>query len=306
LLLTLALQALIGIAQVLKQAPLGLPGELALEVGRYGASIVEVNGARVLRAYGLTAHPNVLGGFLAVGLVLSLPLLQWRFLQPLWWLLWIGLLLSFSRTAWFATAQILPLAMAWLAWREPALRRPLATAGLGLAVILLAGWGFWHGPITTRLDSLITLQPGSPGGAEPLAWTEQRSLQQRAELNAVALHLIASHSLSGVGAGNFPVAMAALRTQFPPDYVHSVPLLLAAEVGLTGSLLWVLPWIATLGIVIKAKRSLTAWPIVSICAAFMLAIISLFDLYPWATADGRLLAVTVLALVAVSRAGTSA
>ena len=66
-----ATQALIGIAQVLLQGPLGLPGELALEPTHSGAAIIAVPQRPWLRAYGMTFHPNVLGGFLAVGLVLG-------------------------------------------------------------------------------------------------------------------------------------------------------------------------------------------------------------------------------------------
>ncbi|HNE05202.1 MAG TPA: hypothetical protein PLT08_11825 [Anaerolineales bacterium] len=66
------IQAPIAIAQFVKQSSLGLQvlGEHTLDPLVLGTSIIPVNGERILRAYGLTDHPNIAGGCLTFALVL--------------------------------------------------------------------------------------------------------------------------------------------------------------------------------------------------------------------------------------------
>ena len=111
-------QALVGIMQVLQQHSIGWQslGELELDPAWSGVSIVWANGVRSLRAYGLSDHPNILGGCFAFGLIL---LATW-FIQTdstrrtligaVFALGTIGLFLTFSRAAWLATT----LGVAWI------------------------------------------------------------------------------------------------------------------------------------------------------------------------------------------------
>jgi hypothetical protein len=59
------LQAVVGVGQAWLGHSIGLSwlGEADLDPSVRGTSIVESGGQRFLRAYGLTVHPNVLGGF---------------------------------------------------------------------------------------------------------------------------------------------------------------------------------------------------------------------------------------------------
>jgi O-antigen ligase len=286
----LGLQAIVGLGQVIHQGPLGLPGELALEPARSGAAILTVGGRRWLRAYGLTLHPNVLGGFLAIGLVLGLPLLKRFRMRILWWLLGLGLLVSFSRSAWLATALVLPPVAGWLAWRRPSLRRPLGTTLASAALVALIGGVLFAGQFASRLGRTATV-------------TESRSLSERGELIAIALDVITNRPLTGVGAGNFPLAVAATDTPALPQPVHNVPLLLAAEVGVLGGGLWIWLWL-TPGLALQHFwRRHAPWMVILIGAWFALGTISLWDSYPWALNAGRLLTATVLGLT--SRALTA-
>lgn len=71
-----AVQAGIGIAQFLLQRTLGLRqfGELVMQPGWSGASVITVNGVPTLRAYGLTQHPNLLGGILMAAVLIGMGL----------------------------------------------------------------------------------------------------------------------------------------------------------------------------------------------------------------------------------------
>jgi hypothetical protein len=105
-----AIQAVVALAQVLLQRDLGLQilGELHLDPVKSGTSVVAANGTRWLRAYGLSVHPNALGGMTVVGLLFT-----WAGLicakgvrRIIWGLVYLAglttLLFSFSRGAWLA------------------------------------------------------------------------------------------------------------------------------------------------------------------------------------------------------------
>jgi O-antigen ligase len=297
LLMGLGFQVLVGLGQVARQGPLGLPGEMALGSGQMGASIIEVEGARWLRAYGLTFHPNVLGGFLSVGLLLGLPLLGRLWAQCLWWLFWLGLLLTFSRSAWVATALALPLAVGWLAWQRPPLRRALAQAFIGVGVVVMAGALLWPEQVATRWQPLIeVLQPGAPASGGTVVSAEQTSLDARVAMNRLAREVALQRPFTGIGAGNFPLAMWSSTPDVPPQFVHNVPLLLAAEVGVLAGAIWLGMAVAAFWHLARRRGRLNQWEVVALCAWLALFVIGLFDSYPWSLNAGRLLTVLVLAL----------
>lgn len=289
LLIGLCLHALVGIAQVLRQGPLGLPGEMTLPASSVGASIVVFGSTRWLRAYGLTLHPNILGGYLAIGLLLALPLLDRRRWQLAWWLLLLGLLLSFSRSAWLALALALPALAGWLAWRQPVLRRPLGITLAGAALIVLVCGVALARPFQSRLHPAAVA-------------AERRSLSERAEMIGVAQDLIWRRPLLGVGAGNFPLAMRGAGTPVAPQYVHNLPLLLAAELGIAGGVLWLWLWLAPIGLLRLRWPGADQWLMVLSGAWLALGVVGLWDSYPWALPSGLLL--TMLLFGLLSRALT--
>ncbi len=100
----LLLQAAIGLVQFGAQHHLGLSalGELPIDLAYPGVSVISAGGPPLIRLYGLSGHPNVIGGYAAVALLLGVGVLRER--RTFWWLMWliglIGLLLTFSRSAW--------------------------------------------------------------------------------------------------------------------------------------------------------------------------------------------------------------
>jgi O-antigen ligase len=295
LLIGLCVHALVGLAQVLRQAPLGLPGEMARSAASVGASIVVFGSTRWLRAYGLMLHPNILGGYLAIGLLLALPLLDRRRWRLVWWLLLLGLLLSFSRSAWLVLALTLPPLAGWLAWRQTTLRRPIQITLAGAALIALACGVALAQPLQSRLH------PASVAA-------ERRSLRERDEMNAIALDIIWRRPLLGVGAGNFPLAMLVAGTSVAPQYVHHLPLLLAAELGIAGGALWLWLWLVPIALLWRRRHSTDPWLVVLSGAWLALGAIGLWDSYPWGLPSGLLLAMLLLgllsrALAAANRCG---
>jgi O-antigen ligase len=125
---------------------------------------------------------------------------------------------------------------------------------------------------------------------------ETRSLNERGRLIGIALDLVAERPLTGIGAGNFALAMFEVETSMHPQPVHNVPLLLAAEVGALGALVWFWLWLAPGLALSHLRRDQNHWLVVLVAALFGLGIISLWDDYPWALNAGRLLSVTLLGL----------
>jgi O-antigen ligase len=287
----LALQSLVAIVQVIRQAPLGLPGELASLPAWRGASIVTLGSGRWLRGYGLTFHPNVLGGFLTVGLILSLPLLGSRMVQLVCGVMSVALLATFSRSAWLATAVILPPTAVWM-WRHDRVAR----RGLVLAAVMVvaglsaAGWT-WRDSILARIG--LAARPGVVTTSAAAAIIQHLKFDDRFALTTVALRVIADHPILGIGAGNSP--LAEQRAGIVPLYPHNVALMLAAEVGIAGGLLW-FSLMGTAAWRLSQSPS-TTWLVAGAAALAALQIIGLLDCYPWSLNAGRLLTVTVLAII---------
>lgn len=244
-LLTVALSALVlvqgsvALAQFLLQSDLGLVvwGELPLDPMVDGVVILQARGRPWLRAYGLTAHPNLLGAMLAALWFLLLPAYGrvhgWR--QPALAIVlaigFLGLLVSFSRAAWLAFVAALIL---WflLSRREENRNGERVTNGSRhgalLLLLLLALPGllllfFYRDLVLSRFLSLDTV-------------IEAQSITDRLRDMRLALRLITAHPVRGVGLGNFH--SAALTLNEDALIVHNVPLLVAAELGIPALLLW--------------------------------------------------------------------
>lgn len=281
LLFSLAIQSVIAFLQTWHGGPLGLPLEQALLSPRVGAPVLHLNDGRVFyRGCGLTFNPNVLGGMLAATIVWTLPLTR-RIPQRLcWWLLWIGLACTTSRSAVLSLGATLPPVIAWISLRHPSTRRTLAVALLGAALItagvILAG----REVVRTRLQP----RKGIPGGL---------SMIERLEYGKVALGAIAARPLTGVGAGNFPLAVARTDAPVGPNHAHNVILQLAAEVGVVGGALAVWVWLWPL---VHARRSRQGDPlrVAALGAWGGVGLIALVDAYALTLTAGRLLCVLLL------------
>lgn len=293
LLAGLVVQSLVGLAQFALGRPLGLPGELPLGPGHPLAPLVTApDGQTWLRAYGLTVNPNALGGFLAVGILLALPLLRNPWARVAWWLLWAGVLATMSRSAWLALLVAAPVAIGWLAYRRPELRAALRSAALGLGVFALLGALALAGPILVRLDPQ----------ASPV---ERGSIDSRVSTARLALGAIAERPLAGVGAGNFPLLMAAGGQGGVLSHAHNAVLQLAAEVGVLGGAIWLWIWLVPALWLWRGRHALSPWAVAAGTAWLAMGLINLFDAYFWVLDAGRLMTMLVLALLSRSLAGVA-
>jgi O-antigen ligase len=287
-------QAVVGILQVLLQRSIHLQalGEYLLDPAWSGVSIVWANGKNFLRAYGLSDHPNILGGCLAFALlILSV---QYVASQPASWsvilsaifgLGSLALLMSLSRSAWLAFAAGSVLA-GWLFFKTGQV--PAGKRWLGLytgSIILLI-------PFLLFLAPYLGVRLGfySSFANVPL---EEQSLGERQLLNQATNQLFSEQPLTGTGLGAFPVALREKFPDFPVDYqpAHLVLLDVAAETGIFGALFYALlliaPWLALW----LSRKQIHFTPSLIGASALLLAVslVGLFDYYTWLLVPGRLL-----------------
>ncbi|HEY3344377.1 MAG TPA: O-antigen ligase family protein [Anaerolineaceae bacterium] len=287
-----ALQSWVAIGQILRQHSLGLTAlhELNLDPAWSGVSVVVDGSLRSLRAYGLSEHPNILGGCLALALLL---LLAWHLKIGAGWKLLSGglvltgataLFLTFSRSAWLGLAGGLVLFAGWLAARRrwDAL---LQTAVLGLACLIFLA------PFAWQDAGLLGVRLGQ-NGSFLAATTENQSINERVLLARMAFDIFASHPLTGVGVGGFPEMMHLVSPHYPFNFQppHQVLLDLAAETGAFGALAYlaalIFPWVA---LVIRRRRMRFSIELAAVSAGVAaISIISLLDYYPWILNPGQL------------------
>ncbi|MGB8646356.1 MAG: O-antigen ligase family protein [Anaerolineae bacterium] len=287
-------QSIVGLAQFLQQHSVGLArfGELGLDPTWKGVSIVWSGSSVLLRAYGLTDHPNILGGCLAFALVLvaywyletGTP---WRTpIAAVFALGVITLLLTFSRSAWlaFLAAFILGLILLFLTRQVSLLKDSLALLITAMILVLPFAWQY-----SSYLG--VRLNPGEPS----MTTGENRSIVERDVLNKAANNIFTDHAVLGIGLGAFPTALKVARPVFPFDYQpsHFALLEVTAETGIFGglfySLLLLAPW-AALWLNRQRLRSNPATLAMAAVSALVLAttVVGLFDYYTWVLVPGRL------------------
>lgn len=282
----LLIQGMIGLVQfglqyVAASSLLGMAEHLASDAG---ASVVtgDVIG-RILRAYGTFPHPNVLGGFFAIGMVLF----SWLHAQERrdkyqHWFSWlvmiisgIGLYVSFSRTAWIAA--LVGCAIIW--WKEKGSRQMLH---VGFASLI--AMAFLLMPIT------VTRIAGS-------SVHQQRSVTDRVELVEQSTSIIYDAPFHGVGVGNYTAAVIQKHAEEPGwayQPVHMVPVLLFAELGVIGVLLALLTLHGYLRLLRWKASQRGQYLAVSILS--VLLVISLLDHYLWTQVNMMFLTALALSL----------
>jgi O-antigen ligase len=286
-------QGWVAILQALSQHSIGLQilGEYALDPQWKGVSIVLAGGERILRAYGLADHPNILGGCLALAL---LALGMWSASQPAnpWRPITLGilgvgglaLLYTFSRSAWIALAGGgLLAAVLFFRTGQREIGRQWLLSGLGILLFLV--------PFLINLAPSLGIRLGFDGSLTQVA-TEEQSIGERKLLNETANQLFENRPLTGVGLGAFAIAQRAEFSNFPVDYqpAHLVLLDVAAESGIFGALFYVglllAPWLALW----LRRRQLHYSAALVGSSALLLAVslIGLFDYYTWLLVPGRL------------------
>jgi lipopolysaccharide/colanic/teichoic acid biosynthesis glycosyltransferase/O-antigen ligase len=263
----------------------GWPRE-ATAHGRDAAVVMLPIAGRWLRAYGSFAHPNILGGFLAVALAVIAIAYDGRARRWLRWAMvagFVGLLLTFSRTA--ILALLIGGAVFGLS-RWPGARR-MAISRRAVAVVLTA---------SALLALVAIVRVGNLG-----TLVERNSIETRLSSYSVTWKLIETEG--PVGAGNHVLVEQQRYGGGGP--AHDVFLIALAELGLLGLLAWLSIFVGLLYVGWRRRTAPRARAGPLIAAGVLLPLL-LFDHYLWTLAPGRVLFVWALATLTGIRVGRGA
>ena len=278
LLLSAGVQGLLATQQFLTQNIsankwLGIAGHSA---GVLGDIVIETSDGRWLRAYGAFNHPNILAGFLVLGLISGL--LLWlddqksrlKLLTILISCLIItaGLFFTFSRSAWLSLIIILP----FFIYRglkkilhQNQERKRFVTLIFGI-ILTLATLAYIFSP-------LVTIRANLSNRLEAISTNDRLSQM------VIAGNIISNHWLLGIGLNNYTTKLAQLNPDalaYDLQPVHNVYLLIFVELGIVGlGLLIILFYYA-----IKSNQKISE-KILFMAPLGVILIISFFDHYFW-------------------------
>ena len=260
------------------------------DAARLGEAVTGWFGERTLRAHGGFPHPNIFGGYLAVGLVglaWLTSMARTRKHQIVYGLIALllcaTLFLTFSQSAWlgFGLASVVTLVVAL---GRGSHRSKITACILATFVIVLA-----------HLYLFISPQLSAPSDAVTL---EERSVAERVDLYEEWASIVSPQSLLlGSGIGNYTLAVAQTypdRSWWTYQPVHSVPLLILHEGGII-ALFFLVRFLLKIDI-LNFKRLPEADALVAFAMGNVLLVILFFDHYLFTSWSGLTLAAFVLAL----------
>jgi O-antigen ligase len=288
------LQSVIAIGQSLAQRDLGVwwLGEYSLDPTAPFMSILEVDGVRFLRAYGLSDHPNILGGCLAFGMLALLCVIVARCSEK-----WLRI---------FATIALIPASAALLLTYSRSAWVALMAGSLllfSVAIFQRNPQGFWRGAFLTLVCALVLI-PFIQNNRDYIAArfdvdnsfsnnrVERGAVVERLYLYDQAHKIFARNSLTGIGLGASVIAMQEYYPVFRMSYQppHVSILAAAMEMGIPGAVFYVAAMILPFYCVFRNRRYLQDDGIVmALVLILAVMVIGLFDHYPWMLVPGRLM-----------------
>jgi O-antigen ligase len=286
-----------------------------------GVSVVEVDGQRLLRGYGSFPHPNIFGGYLAVGMML----LAWISFKREWiivksikeviggmlsrkpilkpllerWgaygveivLTTIGIILfastlviTFSRSAWLALFVGLGVVFFFhLIFKKHISKKALKLLLIGLLTLVITMMTF--GPaVMTRIS----------GGTQ----LESNSIEERVSGYAWFDDIVGMNIFTGVGIGTYTAALSVVdegHESYEYQPLHNTLLLMLSELGLIGFALFVI-WFTAIDLTCYRKGK-TLGGIFGMGIGSTILVLALFDHYPWSNWAGLSLMAVVFALM---------
>ncbi|MAG11423.1 MAG: hypothetical protein CMI52_01285 [Parcubacteria group bacterium] len=224
--ISLIVAAILGFIQFIEQSvnASALLGIAAQVPETLGVPVVVAEGQRLLRTFGSFPHPNIFGGYMVLGIILSLRFIQSQkkmwFGRTLFVASLVGLLISFSRSAWLAAFFLLVYHIfISKRWKKTQHMSSIAVAIIAIFVLT------YHPYILNRI--------------QPSNHIEEQSISQRAAGYEDAKKLSMISPAFGVGFHNYTQALQENNSNlkgYELQPVHNVPLLIVVEWGILGLL----------------------------------------------------------------------
>lgn len=255
-----------------------------------GVSVIEAYNQkgillRWLRSYGGLDHPNILGGVLAAGIIVLVGLLverkKWKISEKrmklfivvnysLFFLFVIALFCTFSHAAYLAA--LIGVVVVLLLSDSTQLKRKIDPKSLDCGFIL--GFGILFIVIGSMIFSSVDVRLFNASRLE------QISNRERISGYVQALESISNRPVSGWGVGNYYLSLYFREPYFQSYFyqpVHNVFMLIAAEIGVAG----VLVFIFFIGALILSKAMNIRNNALSLALIFAFLIIAMVDHWFW-------------------------
>lgn len=267
-----------------------------------GQSVVMIYGHRVLRAYGLLPHPNMLGGFTAIALLILLIRFRAFRLRPpemqtrKRWIGYVaGILLMFSvELITFSRSALIGFAAGLVLWAVVSilLKKKKELRGLGEAAFLMIALLLVFNLVAGNAwFSRFGIRNGEPTEEQRL---EQVSFQERVRTYYESGALLNIRTIFiGTGPGNYVARLAKAFTGLPSyayQPVHNSYVMVLLESGMVGVLfLGMALWQLTR----RALRELSGARLSAFSLGMLqsgvviLLIIAVFDHYLWTSYFGQ-------------------
>jgi len=290
-------QSLIGIFQFFWQTNFSSKwfGIALHEVGELGTSVVEVFGSgRWLRAYGGLDHPNIFGVYLAIVLLLLITIAlkynfyinknkcYYIFLILSLTILTLGVLCSFSRSAWVALIAGL-IVMSVFAKFVGSLRTNKVLLKIIVLIFLFSGLfvSLNYELVATRFKADTRL--------------EQKSNKERIDSYNKSYSIYSKNYFWGVGLNNYTLAYSALypgKKAWFYQPVHNTYVLILTEIGFIGILAFfiMILTIISVGGIRGFKNNIMTSLLVAVFVAF------LFDHWWWSSHFGLIFLFLILGI----------
>ncbi len=288
----LCVPAVLGIIQVFTglSPSSTLLGMSFLDASTAGVSVVEQQGARLLRAYGSFSHPNIFGGYLTVVLICLAWLVRFVSKKVLYIttvpvvLFSSVLILTFSRSAWLGLViSFLWLILLMVYRKKIPSKNAYVIIFLG-CIALLSTLFFFHSSVLARF--------------QPDLYTEAISINERVGQYSEFGDVFFINPFFGVGPGNYVFSLSDLMpglSVWSYQPIHNSFLLIMTEIGVIGvaALLYFMIRVDQ----VNSKYSKTAGGMFAITLALALFVIALFDHYVWSMWSGLSLYAFAFAMV---------
>jgi len=256
-----------------------------------GVPVVQLENLRWLRSFGTLPHPNILAGFLVIGLILIIGLiasLKQKKLQKILRLIFvinfIGLLTTLSRAA-IITLVVSIIVFAFISRKDKILNKTVTKFSLIVFFILII--------FTVSFPELILTRTLGNNRVENI------SNVTRVEQYKEAGSILKDNWLIGVGLGNYTTHLYNQdSTKSAWDYqpVHNTYLLIFAELGIVG-LAAGLFFIGYLLFYLFKSENWSTERLTGLACLAGLASLAFFDHYLWSFYFGIILFAIVLSLI---------
>lgn len=286
--LSIFLQGILGINQFLTQSItsnkwLGISSHLAWQGG---TSVVETSSERFLRAYGGMAHPNILGGFLTIAILLAIGAYLKSTTKEIFWRYFLlisiftnffSLIVTFSRSAFIALLMGLLLFYIYYVYNKKSL--PTKNLLLFIALFVFIGIFFF-----LSLDNLFI---NRFTGASRL---EQKSISERTVFIQEAQKIIIQKPIFGTGLGGY-TSFLIQNNNIPKEVwqiqpVHNIYFLIFAELGIIGFSFFMFIVIFVVSDFLESFTKENINRVIFSIIIISLLILSIFDHWIWTTHSG--------------------